>query len=76
MERFPIRGWEPLVPGDAGVIFESQLIRNRQVRLGFPHRAGWYRSGGHIFRPRAVKILHMRRNFRTEHVILSSPHAG
>ena len=41
--------------------------------LVFPHRAGRYRPGGSVFRPRVVGVVEIRTYFRAGDGSLSSP---
>ena len=62
MERFLIRGLDPILPGFGGPstlcrgatlaacwLHEPQPISNRSVGLGVPHLPGRYRPGGSLF---------------------------
>ena len=49
MEGFIVKGWETILPGCAGSMYDPQPISDRPARLGFPHHAGRFRPGGSPF---------------------------
>ena len=49
MEGFLMRGWELILPGCPGSMYDPQPISDRPLGLGFPHRAGRCRPGGSPF---------------------------
>ena len=52
-----IREWDPIVPGRCcGFILEPQPFSDRQAGLGFPYRAGWFRSWGPPFSSRIFGV--------------------
>ena len=49
MEGFIVKGWETILPGCAGSMYDPQPISDRPAILGFPHHAGRFRPGGSPF---------------------------
>ena len=56
MEAFLIREGDLTLP-EWRWLYEPQPISNHPVGLGFPHRAGRFRPGDGLLRPRSVGLL-------------------
>ena len=63
MEGFPIRGWEPILPGVCWLYVRSQPISDRgQWGWGFHTVRGGFDAGGHRFCPQVVGVIDVWRD--------------